>query len=424
MSPPWRWRLTVAAVLAAAAATGAAAFSIDGLAVDPLTEPEASARILPPPLRVNLDEEISRMAQRSFQAPPPTPPEIEQAKRHYERALAYAQEKEPAKALIELRDGLALTPDDPQMLGMAAALSVQLRNFEDAAAFFRRQLDIESVNLHAAAAYVAVLIRLARFEEADAVLRRFEGAVPQFMPFRFHRLCLDVLADRPLSGDGYWQRRSFEEIATVTQWLVMDRDDLARSLGTEGFLRLTSAILGPNAVDTMRDVAAAIIDVDRARGSRNWPVATEAARRLVANGVGPFGVRAVLAEALEQSGARTEALAEWRAIVRDFGDMAQAWVSAAHVFLRNGRFDEALTMARRAKELAPREAVIDFLTASALALNNQVGDAQPIFAELLARRPREFRRWLESDAVFEAALARLPNHAAFLRRLDIPPELE
>jgi hydroxymethylglutaryl-CoA reductase len=67
---------------------------------------------------------------------------------------------------------------------------------------------------------------------------------------------------------------------------------------------------------------------------------------------------------------------------------------------------------------------VDFLIASALALLNRVGEAQVIFAQLVKRRPREFRQWLESDPVFEAALDRLPNRAAYLRRLDIPPEME
>ena len=79
---------------------------------------------------------------------------------------------------------------------------------------------------------------------------------------------------------------------------------------------------------------------------------------------------------------------------------------------------------RRAKELAPDEPVVDFLLASAQALTGKIADAQVLYADLVMRHPRELRKWLESDAVFEAALDKMPNRAAFLRRLDIPPEVE
>jgi tetratricopeptide (TPR) repeat protein len=131
-----------------------------------------------------------------------------------------------------------------------------------------------------------------------------------------------------------------------------------------------------------------------------------------------------MAEALENRGDRNGAIEEWRRILAEHDRLAQAWVSFGHVLLRSARFDEALPVVRRAKELAPEEAVIDFLLASALALTGKIADAQALYADLVSRRPRDLRKWLESDAVFEAALDQLPNKTAILRRLDIPPELE
>lgn len=427
-----RARHAFAHVLAAAMAWIAAAapadtrgpvVTIDGLVVD-LLDPKSEPGIDVPNLAVNMDAVAGRLAPRSLDAPPPTPPEREQAQRHYARAIDYLKHSDLPKASLELRDGLTYAPDELRLLGLAAMLAAQSRDLDTAAGYFRRCLEIEPANLQHIAALVAVLLRLSRMEEADRTLGDGEAIAPDFMAFRFHRACLQIASNRYKPARAYWAQRPIDEVLAAVQWLQSDRADLAKIIGAGGVDRLTEDILGSRTSLSLARIQATLDAASAARTARNWPDAVKNLREVTALGVDGYGVRTALTEALEMAGDREAAIAEWRRILADYGGLVQAWVSFGHVLLRGARFDEALPVIRRAKELAPGEPVIDFLHASALALAGRIPEAQALYTDLVRRRPRDLRKWLESDAVFEAALERLPNRTAILRRLDIPPEME
>ncbi|MCX7817799.1 MAG: tetratricopeptide repeat protein [Kiritimatiellae bacterium] len=417
------WTPQLAATIVAALSAKVEPIQVDVWHADPL-QPAAATNFVPPPLKINVGEDLSRYVYRLLQSPPPTPPEIEQARQHYQRASEYLRQGEVGKAMLELRDGLTYTPDNPRLLELAGSVSIQMGKLEDAAGFYRRWLDVEPDNVRAAATYVGLLVRLSRIAEAEAVMQRYTPVVGHLMPFRFHRLCLDLIADRTIAADPFWQQRPIEDIVQLVQWLHDDRDALSRVLGATGYVRLCELILGPRAAAELPRLHATLARLLRAREQGKLTAALQAAREVDAMGVRAYGVAALLAELLEQTGDRAGALAAWRQILAEQPDTSQAWVSAAHVFLRNGRFEESLDAIRRAKELLPREPVVDFLLASALALSGRTAEAHPVYVQLVSRRPADFRRWLESDAVFEAALDRMPNKGAIMRRLDIPPELE
>ena len=396
---------------------------IDGMAVD-LLDPQPGVRIEPPDLSVDMDSRAGRLIRRPLESPPPSAPEREQAQKHLARATEYLRQSDALKASLEIRDGLTYAPDDPRLLSLAAMIASQMRDLDAAANYFRRYLELDPANLQHTAAFVAVLLRLSRMDEADRVLAAGEALSPDFMPFRFHRACLQLAADRFQSARAYWSQRPFDEIVAATQWLHADRVDLAKIVGAGGYERLVAEILGPKAPPSLDRIHAALEAAASARTSQTWSAGIKGLREAAALGAAGYGIRTALAEALENGGDRTAAIAEWRAILAEHPDLAQAWVSFGHVLLRSARFDEALPVIRHAKELAPEEAVIDFLLASSLALSGKTTDAQALYAELVNRRPRDLRKWIESDAVFEAALDQLPNKTAILRRLDVPPEME
>ncbi len=423
-------RIAVASLTAALAAwTGARGTDdgpvvlIDGMAVD-LLDPKPVLRIDPPDLSVDMDARTGRLTRRTLDAPPPTAPERELAQKHYSRALEYVRGNDALKASLEIRDGLTYAPDDPRLLSLAAMVASQTRDLDAAANYFRRYLELDPANLQHTAAFVAVLIRLARMDEADRVLAGGETIAPDFMPFRFHRACLQLASDRHQPSRPYWSQRSFDEILAAAQWLHADRADLARIVGAEGFDRLAAEVLGTTAPHNLEQVRSILGAAAAARTAQDWKTAATSLREAASLGVNGYGVRTALAEAQENGGERNAAIEEWRRILADHGGLAQAWVSFGHVLLRNARFEEAIPVLRHAKELAPEEPVVDFLQASTLALSGKIPEAQAMYADLVTRRPRELRKWLESDAVFEAALDKLPNRTAILRRLDIPPEIE
>jgi Flp pilus assembly protein TadD len=156
----------------------------------------------------------------------------------------------------------------------------------------------------------------------------------------------------------------------------------------------------------------------------DWPAAIDALRDALALGADVYGIEATLADALHAAGDHNGAIRVWTDLSGRYPDHAQVWVSLGQALLRVSRFDEAMAAIRKAKELSPTEPAIDFLLATGLALSGSIPEAQAAYADLVLRRPADVRAWLETDAVFEAALDRLPNRTAILRRLDIPPEIE
>ena len=405
------------------AADGGSVVRVDGMIVD-LLDPAPEVGIDAPDLTVDMDARAGRLVRRPLDAPPPTLPEREQAGRHYNRAMEYIRKTDLTKAMLEIRDGLTYTPDDPRLLSLAAMISSQMRDLDASANYFHRYLEVDPANLQHTAAFVAVLIRLSRIDEADRVLTRGEAIAPDFMPFHFHRACLDLIAERFRPDPDYWRQRPFDEIVAAIQWLHADRTDLTKIVGADGYVRLCEDIAGAGTAQSIDRIRAALDAAATARTSSDWTGVAKALRETSALGIHGYGVRTALAEALENLGQRDTAIAEWQSILGDFRDLPQAWVSAGHVLLRSARFEAAMPIIRRAKELAPDEPVVDFLLASAQALTGKIADAQVLYADLVMRHPRELRKWLESDAVFEAALDKMPNRAAFLRRLDIPPEVE
>lgn len=396
---------------------------IDGFRADPLRI-NSAAVFAAPSMRMDVRDDLTQFAYRLLQSPPPTPPELQQAQQHHQRALDYVRAGDLSKAMLEVRDGLAYTPDNPALLALAGTISMRTGQLEDAAGFCRRWLDVEPNNFQCAATYLGLLVRLSRIAEAETVLRHYAPLAPNFMAFRFYGLCLDLIAERPVSNDPFWEQRPFEDIVQLIEWLYEDQAVLARALGVSSYGRLCELTIGTRATANLQRIHTALAHLLRARASDQFSAALDATRELVDAGLRGYGIRALHADLLERSGARAEALSVWRQITADLANLPQAWVSAAHVFLRNGRTDEALAAIQRAKELLPREPVVDFLLASALALSGRTADAHPVYVQLVSRRPREFQRWLESDAVFEAALDRMPNKGAIMRRLEIPPELE
>lgn len=417
----------LALFLAAAAARGGGGtqdvFLVDGMAVDPLTPTPVRPLVTAPELTVKVGSRLSKLPP-TIEAPPATAAEAALAGRHLERAQAYLRTNDIAKALLEVRDGLSYNPDDPRLLSLAGSLSAQRGDYQSAASFLRRFMERNPGDGQHAAALIAVLLRLSRFDEAEQTLRAAEALHPDFLPLHFHRACLRLIRDDPLPPTPYWSRRSFDEMRTLSTWLAGDRTELARMTGKESFARLCDLTLGPGTAAAIDEIANCFVEADAARRRNEPAAALELLRRAETRGVRGFGLDAGIAETLELTGDIDGAVARWADIARRHPDWSQPWLSYGHVLIRCARFNEALIAAKRAKELEPDQPVVDFLLACALAHQGAIADAQRIFNTLTLTRPRDFRRWLESDAAFEAALEKMPNRAAILRNLEIPPEME
>ena len=397
---------------------------VDGMAVDLLNPaPRYGDTILRIP-SLSMDSRVPdrHVSFRSIEDLPRSPMDLEFAQRHLAQAEQYLKDSNLTKAMFELRDGLSYNPLDPRLLSRAAVLAAERKDYDRAASYFKRYLELRPNDLSHAAAYASVLVRMSRLDEADAVLKIAEGLNPDFMPVQFSRACLQLIREQRNLPREFWLRRSIDEIQIVAQWLKTDRAELLRVMGPDALDRLADIALGTGTLRSLDEIAELLGRAREARAKNDCKAALAHWRKAGTLGVDGFGLSAAQAEAAESSGDVDLALRLWSDLSRRFNNWPQAWLSYAHVLLRTGHFDQALQAARRAKELAPDAFVIDFVVASGHALKGEMPEAQKLFNELVMRHPAEFKKWLESDPVFEAAVNKMPNHAAILRQLEIPPE--
>ena len=396
---------------------------LEGMAVD-LLDPSlvAGARIVKPPLVLPIDAAAIGQRARPLDTPSASQQERIEAERHLERAIAYLRQNDAGKAMLELRDALTYDPNDARILARAAVVCTESRDYERAAGYFKRYLELAPNDLPMTGAFVAILLRMSRFDEAQAILAETEKTAPDFMPLAFSRVCLRLIREERTADRTFWTRRSLSDVHSLVQWLKVDHRDLLRIMGPDDYRILSDVTLGPNTLRSLDEIATELQAAADARTRGDYKTAITHWRRAQELGVDAYGLEAAIAESYETSGDVPKALEVWDAVTERHALWPQVWLSYGHVLLRTGNFRPALDATRKAKELAPDMPVVDFLLASALAMNDQIPEAQRTFNSVVRRDPKQFRQWLDSDGVFQAALDRMPNRAAILRTLEIPPE--
>ena len=401
-------------------------FQVDGMWVDPATaadEPR-SEQIRPNPLSIGMLAEDKQLTANPVDPAPVTPENARLAEAYLQRAIQFLQASQTAEALLMLRDGLALNPQNPRLLAYAAILHAQRREFERSVEYFQRFLELDPDNTVVGASYSAVLLRLARFDDAAGVLDRMESLNPENLFVRFNRLVLEFMRERRAHDALWWNQRSRAEILQVVRWMKADEAGLIELLGSRDYDNFCAAILGPEARLHLADLEQWLTDAESAWTAGDAAAAREARTR-TAQYLPGYGVQAAIAMAAEEAGDVDGALRIREEQARRFPQWAPATLAHGQMVLRLGRRREALALIRQARTLPGLNPhYLDFAFAGALALNGQTGEAQEIFTRLVRTDPKNFKLWVDTDPALRAGFMSVPNHGAILRLLDIPPELQ
>lgn len=421
--PAWVCLLALCGATAGAATNDI--IRLDGMWVD-LTPGRPDERPKSSSNRLAIDMDAARNALRPIvlDAPPTAPVDRARAERHMAIAMEHLRQRRTNEALTELRDGLTLDPTHPQLMAYTAVLYAQMQEFERAAEYFQRYLRQFPEDMGMNASYAAILLRLARFDDVEALLARIASLDQDHLPLRFNQLCLDFIRERRTADRTWWIQRSREEIALLLQWLISDQQGLTDMLGEGDYTRLCAVVLGPNALAHMAEAADAL-----AAGQAAWQEGDAAAAEMhlktAAQWIDTYGLQDAIAAAAEEAGRLDEALAIREAQTRRFPGWAPARIAHGQMLLRLGRREEGLEAMRSARTMAGAdEGYREFALAAALALNGKIPEAQRMFTELVQRNPEAFRKWIDADPALRAGFNRVPNHPAILRMLGVPPEME
>ncbi len=427
--PSRRWWMAVlGAGLAAGLAAGAPAeddvILIDGMSVDILRPAEDE--------RPPFEGRIPSLAGSAAEAPrlplvmadPPRTPEQEQrALAFFRRAEALAREGDYRHALVELRDGLVLDPSNPALLSRAALHAVTLREYERAAGYFRRLIELGHDNPANLVGYAGVLLRLARLDEAERLLAETEPAMPDNLALRFNRLVLELVRERRDASPAYWTRRTLDQVGILVSWLTDDRERIEGLMGAEDFALLCDLTLGPGTVRHLPAIAGHIETLREGPATENTAAKESALDALETLGLHTLGIEAHRAELERATGRGDAALGRWRALLDRAPDWSHARLQYAFSLLRADQPEEAVTVMRALPGL-DREPLARFVLASALSLSGDREAAGDIYNELVLDHPQALRQWLGLDPVFDRAIRRMRNYANLMRMLGLPPELD
>ena len=322
-----------------------------------------------------------------------------------------------------MRDGLAYDPGNPLLLSRAAIHAAALRDYDRAAGYFRRFLERHPDDVAHKVGYAAVLLRLARFDEAERIVAEAQPALPDNLALRFTGAVLDFVRERPVDADRYWTRRTLDQAAVVASWLQNDREVLTDLMGPDDFARLGDHTLGAGTADHLAAIARHMETVLKPAAEADTAPAFAALDALANLGVHTLGIDARRADLAMAAGRGPEALARWRAVIERAPDWAHARLQYGFALLRMDHMSDAVDVLRHAREQAD-EPIVRFLLASALALDEQRDEARDLFNQLAHHHPEALRQWLGIDPRFDRAIRRMENYANLMRRIGVPPEMD
>lgn len=414
------WSLTLPAVAAGQI------FVLDGMWVDASFEREPVRLTTVFPALYSEAERQQRIAVATqyLHAPPASPRDIELARTLLGRAEEAIRSGDFRQALQRASDGLALHPTSPALLSRAAIAAAGVHDYALSEQYFARYLEQNPGDAEHLAGHAGVLIRLARFDEADKLIRRGLRQNPDHLRLRFNEALLLTLREAQEFPLNYWRLRSVDELAVLLKWLMADRAEFERMIGAADYRRLCETILGPGTAKRLpeirRDLAEASVLLQR----RQYAPARAALDRARGRGLHAYGVAAAAAQTLQAEGRGEEALRRWEQLTNEFGDLSQAWFDRGRGLLRADRPAEAIPPLLRGLELAPDDPGIRFVLACAFALSGAIDEAQAIFDQLIVSHSAQVRRWIQGDPVLEHAVRSVPRGPDYWRTIQEAPASE
>lgn len=405
-------------------------FLVERMAVDPLTggisaeEAYYKGRIRT--LRLQRGEiPMPSLNPPDMDFAPMTAGDFGKADEHVKRANRYLSEREPGKALLEMRDALAYTPGNTDLLKAAARLALDLQKYAMAETFARQYLTRVNNDPDLSALRAMALLRLSRVGEARTAVEQTLAVFPDHLASRMLSVEIQLLREDRNLSPAFWRHRRFEQLAEVTRLLLLHQKTIEAALGLEDFLLYCDTLLGEGTgllLERIFDLQVKILQppADAKEGED-----LETIQALKRTGFTCFGLDAIEAEVYRRQGRKADADRVWATMLTRYGDAPDTHLNFARYSLLEGQPANAETALRKCRELIGQDAeIVRFLLATALSLQDKTDEASELYNDLALHQRASFRSWIDMEPLFEDALNRMPNAKAILRLLEIPPESE
>lgn len=419
------WWAAALAVAGALASVQGQIVIVDGLAVDLLEEDaegpgpfQSGMSGLKTPVRIPPSSLAYTPPARSFSGA-----QSSEAMAHIKRAYAYVQNGESVKAFYEIRDALALEPGHPGVLNDAAALALSVKEYREAKGYLERYLEAQPRSAAHRAVYARVLLLLFDFRDAEEQLAILEKESPDNIQAHFYALILSALRDQPFPADARVVRRmTMDQLNALVQELVENFPAWESMVGAEELAALCAYLGLPNSVEALQDIGDQLQQYQSALRDKNKADERRLIEALYQRGLRAFGILRGYATAQLDQGRADVARTIWQELLQRDPEWADTWLNHAHFLLRAGAYEEAMASAQKARALAPQSPVAEFMVATTASMAGRPAEAGPLYNGLILKYKDNMQQWMDSDPLFWDAIKKMPNYAALVRMMGIPPE--
>ncbi len=135
------------------------------------------------------------------------------------------------RAIVHIKDGLALQPDNPELLRLAAITFSILGQYREADTFYYRYLQIIPFDASMMAGWASVNIRMKEFTRARHIANRAISIKNDSIPARVASLYLDVYNREQPAWLDYWIFINIRQLILSIDILINDYDEMAELLG-------------------------------------------------------------------------------------------------------------------------------------------------------------------------------------------------
>ncbi len=213
--------------------------------------PSEPPSVLPPPYVPSQDLPLAPVSPLSR----PSLDDVHAEQERVVRRLVAASEEAAARgdlqeAEIRLYEARGLAPDNGLILFRLAQLHVLRRQYLLAEDELLLIVEGPFNNPDAGALLGGVWIRLGRFDEATRMLDEVLKERPDLLVARFHRVCLDIVADQPRVARLRLQGLSLQEYGQLLAWLAQDMNELWSVLNVNTLRNLSGVIVHGGAPST------------------------------------------------------------------------------------------------------------------------------------------------------------------------------
>lgn len=332
----------------------------------------------------------------------------------------YIGEREWRKALGEINDGLALNPNDFELLRLAAFVNTVLGDFYMADYYYRRYMEFNPEDITILTNWAGIMLRTYRFEEADKQLERALEIDPYHVPAKFYKTIIAIAKGEVQANAEEWMRARLGDKRNVVNWISEDIENYKNILGPTGLERMCDIIIGEDSYEPLADIRAEMNKFYALAGNE-YDKRLAALDRLSALGVAGLAIPLERAVIEFRQGNAEQALKTMSELNTRFPNDPILLTHYGYMLLRHGEYTRAESLLRQSLSL--REVPDAKLSlASSLIMLQRMDEAWDLIWEMAAESPRQVMVWLQGDDPYIMRLIKDSKYPALCNRLGIPPE--